>query len=541
MKWHTFFCLILSYCAFACQNEQESDKLKLGQVELTVTGSSEAIPHFNEGLLLLHSFEYFDARKAFQKAQEIDDQFGMAYWGELMTYNHSLWQRQMNDEAQEVLEKMGPDSESRLSLFKTELEKDLFNSIEKLYGEGTKYERDIAYRDYMAALNKKYPDNHEISAFYAISILGSSRNGRDEKLYDKCAKIAQGILKENNQHPGALHYLIHAYDDPDHAHLAHDAANSYSKVAPDATHALHMPSHIYVALGQWNDVVVSNIASWNASMKKKLGKEEGIEGSYHALNWLQYGLLQRGETALAQELLEDMVRYYQLNPTKQAKSYLLAMKGAQVVETNQWTDLDSLIINLETKDLNILKQGEQYFLLGMKAYKENNLSSLQSIIQQFDKDLYAASLNVGDKGFAMCSTGGFATKPPNQLDIDMVSIMLSELQSAALFLEGKNDEALSKLSEAVKMDEGLSYAFGPPIILKPVQEMYAEALFNLGKYDESLLAYKASLDRHPKRLLSLNGKLSCFKALNQTDKIDKVSKELKEMTSTKQRESIIKA
>ena len=540
MKLQTIFLLVFTFIFIACNNDNKPSDLKLGEIELSVTGSSEAIPYFNKGLLLLHSFEYFDARKAFQKAQEIDNNFGMAYWGELMSYNHSLWQRQMTDEAELVLEKMGPDSESRMSLFKTELEKDLFKSIETLYGEGTKYERDIAYRDYMERLNEKYPNNHEISAFYAISILGSSRNGRDGKLYDKCAKIAQGILEENKQHPGALHYLIHAYDDPDHAHLAHDAANNYSKIAPDATHALHMPSHIYVALGHWNDVVVSNIASWNASIKKKLGKE-GIEGSYHALNWLQYGLLQRGETSLAQELMDDMQRYYQLNPTKQAKSYLLAMKGAQIVESNQWTNLDSLIENLETKDLNILKQGEQYFLKGMHAYYENNISSLQSIIEEFDKDIYAASLNVGDKGFAMCSTGGFASKPPNQLDIDMVSIMLSELQATALFMEDKHDEALNILAAAVKLDEGLNYAFGPPIILKPVQEMYAEALFKLGKYDEALVAYEASLNRHPRRLLSLNGQLACLKALNKTTKVDLLTKELQEMTSIKKRKTILKA
>ena len=230
-------------------------------------------------MLLLHSFEYFDARSEFLKAQELDKDFAMAYWGELMAYNHSIWQRQLTDRAKGVLRKMGPTRETRLKLAKTEIEKDFLMSVELLYGKGERSNRDKAYTEHMKKMVEKYPNNHEVLSFYALSLLASSKNGRDEVLFDKSAQIAKGILEENKNHPGALHYLIHSYDDPDHAHLAVDAADSYAKVAPDAAHALHMPSHIYVALGRWNDVVTSNIASWNASMKKKdIGQSR--EGSY---------------------------------------------------------------------------------------------------------------------------------------------------------------------------------------------------------------------------------------------------------------------
>lgn len=535
--------LIISICVLSllfhsCKNEN-SKALQLGEVELAVSGSEEAIPHFERGLLLLHSFEYFDARAAFLKAQELDKDFGMAYWGELMAYNHTLWQRQLTDRAKSVFRKMGPTSETRIKLFKTELEKDLFRSVEILYGDGTKYERDLAYKDFMATLVKKYPNNHEISAFYAISLLGSARNGRDEELYDKCAKIAQSILEENSQHPGALHYLIHAYDDPDHAHMASDAADFYSQVAPDATHALHMPSHIYVALGQWNDVVNSNIASWNASIKKKL-KTEGLEGSYHALNWLQYGLLQRNEVQLAQELLDDMKNYSVTHPSKEARSYLIAMKGAHIVETNDWYGPEA-DFEVETNDLNIVKNGELLFLYGMTAYARKDKDRLNEIVEKLDKDLYAASLNVGDKGFAMCSTDGYASKPPNQLDIDMVSIMLSQLKAKQLMLEGNTEEAITMLTIAAELDETLKYAFGPPFILKPIHEMLAEELFKLGKYDRALEVYDASLKRNPRRLLSLQGKHACLKELNKTEELESLTAQLNDILSKKERAEILKA
>jgi len=332
---------ILFISIFSCSDSEKSTEktteTQLGDIDFKVTGLAEAQPYFEKGLLLLHSFEYEDARAEFLKAQEIDSTFAMAYWGESMTYNHSLWQRQEQEKAIAALQKLAPDSETRAALLKTDIEADFFKAVEILFGEGTKYDRDVAYKNFMESLTQKYPESHEVSAFYAISLLGSSRNGRNEELYNKSARIAQSIIKENPQHPGALHYLIHSFDDPEHAHLAKAAADSYSKVAPDAAHALHMPSHIYVALGKWDEVVTSNIASWNASIKRLQRKEITDKGgSYHAYNWLQYGFLQKGETEAATDLLNGMVTYYGDEPDKKEKSYLLAMKGAHMVETNTW-------------------------------------------------------------------------------------------------------------------------------------------------------------------------------------------------------------
>ena len=146
----------------------------------------------------------------------------------------------------------------------------------------------------MEQLSEKYPNNHEISAFYALSLLGSVPDGRDDAIYGKGAIIAKGIIEENPNHPGALHYLIHSYDDPAHAHLALNAANSYAKVAPEASHALHMPSHIYLAMGMWDEVISSNINSYQASINRMERKNlDNNARGYHAYHWLQYGYLQK--------------------------------------------------------------------------------------------------------------------------------------------------------------------------------------------------------------------------------------------------------
>ncbi|GAH04161.1 unnamed protein product, partial [marine sediment metagenome] len=188
----------------------------MGSVSFEVTGDAKAIPHFQEGLLLLHSFEYEDAAVAFQSAQDADADFVMAYWGEAMTKNHPLWNAQYTDEASEILNRLGPTTEQRLAKAQTEIERDFLEAVEILFGEGEKKDRDQLYAAHLQIMHDLYPEHHEVAAFYALSMLGSTSEGRDETIYEKGAVIAQGILEENPQHPGALHYLIHSYDDPVH-------------------------------------------------------------------------------------------------------------------------------------------------------------------------------------------------------------------------------------------------------------------------------------------------------------------------------------
>lgn len=522
--------------AGAAEVEKEDD-IELGEVSFQVTGLPEAQEHFKNGLLFLHSFEYEAASAEFELAREKDKSMAMAYWGEAMTCNHSIWQRQKKEKALQILSEFAATPEERAAKIKTDLEKDFFAAIEILFGEGTKYDRDIAYQKYLEKMTKKYPGHHEVSAFYAISLLASSRNGRDAKLYDKSARIAQGILKENPQHPGALHYLIHSYDDPDHAHMAVDAADSYAKVAPDAAHALHMPSHIYVALGRWNDVVTSNIASWNASMKKAK-TDEAKNGSYHALNWLQYGFLQRGELDMANKMLQKMVNYTDENPSKSARSYMVAMKGAQMVETDAWEGLLA-DIEIHTMDLNLVKRAGYSYLEGMKAYHQQDQKELNRIIDQLAIERIAATHELGDEQFAMCSTGGFANKPPSQMDVDMVQILEYQLQANLADLNGDVDEAKDLFEKATKLDEYLEYSYGPPLMLKPVHEAYAEYLAKQKDWKASHEMFEKSLERQPRRMRSLQGKLKVSQELNNQKSMAEVQEEINLSTTEKARNAIL--
>jgi hypothetical protein len=264
-----------------------------GVVSFKNSGAPAAQAPFLRGLALLHSFEYEHAAAEFRNAAAADPGFAMAYWGEAMTHNHAVWMEQDLGAARAALARLGPTPQARAGKAGTERERAYLAAIETLYGEGTKDDRDLRYEAAMAALHTKYSDDVDAAAFHALAILGTAHAGRDVATYMRAAAILEEIFPANRQHPGVLHYLIHCYDDPVHAPLGLRAARLYGAVAPDAGHALHMTTHIFLAMGMWDDVTRVNrqaIAVVNAQ-RKAAGRGEVFCGHYPS--WLVYGDLQQ--------------------------------------------------------------------------------------------------------------------------------------------------------------------------------------------------------------------------------------------------------
>ena len=475
----------------------------LGIVEFQVTGNKEAQDHFEKGLLLLHSFEYEDAREAFLHAQNADQTMAMAYWGEAMTYNHALWREQDYDAGFSTIEKI--ENLQELEKY-SEVEQGFLEAIKILYTPKTaKIERDKAYRDYMKSLYDANPNNQEVAAFYAISLLGSVPEGRDDSIYGQGAEIAKKVISKNPKHPGGLHYLIHSYDDPYHAELAIDAANSYSKVAPDASHALHMPSHIYVALGMWDEVINSNIDSYQASLNRMKRKELGNDArGYHAYHWLEYGYLQKGDFDKAKQMVLDMETYTKETPSERSKIHLVFLKGTYLVETNQW---DSTIadIEIDVSNLHLTGQTQYYFIEGYKAFAEKNSEKLNEVIDILYKKVDKESLlvdNISD-GFTVCSS--LSRSAPTQTNIDQATIMLKQLEALSSWLLNDVANTENLLKETVSLEQKLSYSYGPPVIQKPTTELYADWLMSEQRYTEAIEQYKLTLERATKRRLAVEG------------------------------------
>jgi tetratricopeptide (TPR) repeat protein len=459
-----------------CATTLAAQEPRLGTVTFPTSGSGEAQQHFIEGVLWLHSFEYASAAKAFRKAQELDPDFALAYWGESMTHNHSLWQERDRDAAVSVLVRLGSTPAERRAKAPTEREKMFMDAVEALWDEGPKAERDTAYYLAMSDLAAAYPDDPEVQAFYALSILGLSQAVRVFPSYMRAAAIADELLRQNPDHPGAAHYLIHSVDDPIHAPLGLRAARAYSKIAPDAAHAQHMTTHIFVAMGMWDDVVSQNTVAAD------------LTGWWpnHYTSWMGYGLQQQGRFDKARSHLERAWREIGDDPSVSRRAYLGSMRAHYLVDTRRWSDpaieweIDLLDAGTVVRAMDAFARGYAALERGDADAAERHVSVLGGMTVQSEGGWY----------------GGNETVPV---------ILRNQLQAMLYMQSGATEKALDLLHETTALEDGLPMEYGPPDVVKPSHELLGEMLLELGRYDEAQREFQRALALAPKRALSLAG------------------------------------
>lgn len=474
---------------------------QLGAVHITISeNNAVAKTYFLQGLLLLHSFQYNDARIKFESAQKIDPNFAMAYWGEAMTYNHPVWNEQNYSAATAVLNKLAPTAAARLAKAHTAEEKGFINAINQLYGNGSKFKRDDDYQMAMYDLYKQFPDSEEAGTFYALSILGSTQGNRNFKTYMQAAGILEEIYQKNPNHPGVIHYLIHCYDDPIHAPLGLRFAREYAKVAPSAPHALHMPSHIYLALGMWNDVINSNLAAWNAGIAQK-----SLSGNYdihalHALQWLSYGYLQLKDYAKAYQNVKTMEQIVILNPNDaMSKWYYALMRAAYISETQNW-NADLQDIDLSGIELSAV--ADNAYIQGMQAISSGNQAKAQQVINQVHKLMnYQFTPDV----VASCHHDATYFNTMNEGGILNAKIVYLELQAQVAQAQRNLEQAIKLAKTASKIENGLSFGYGPPVPAKPANELLAELYFQNKQYDMAYKQFSIALEHTPNRTISEEG------------------------------------
>ncbi len=488
----------------SCQSLNETSNKGLGVIEFEVTGAEAAKPAFQKGLLLLHSFEYEDAAEAFREAIQIDSNFVMAYWGEAMTCNHPIWQEQDLDKGNAILGELAPTKAERIALAKTEIEKDFLNGVQILFGEGNKAVRDSSYAAYMKGLYEKYPGNNEVAAFFSLSLIGWALTGREISVSEDAAKVAMEILDRNPQHPGALHYIIHAYDHPEYAAKALEVANKYAGVAPEAAHALHMPTHTYVALGLWDEVVTSNIVSWAASIARKKRKKLGNDAlGYHSYHWLEYGYLQKGEKEKARSMLDSMRLFATAKPSPKARSHMVLLQTTYLGETDDYNP-ETIANDLNVNDLNIGLRASLQFVKGMYAFRQKDAEGLDAIIRSMAGERLIDADRIGNSGLRVC--GSINRSLPTQTNLLESETMEAELQALQAMLAGNEALAEQWMKKATELQQKAGYSYGPPNIVKPAYEMYGEWLLQKDRADEALKQFEVSLKYAPNRLLSVKGK-----------------------------------
>lgn len=476
----------------------------VGSVAFPNSGAAAAQTPFLTGLAQLHNFEYDNAAELFRQAQKIDPDFAMAYWGEAMTYTHPVWMQQDRDAAVKALSRLAATPEARAAKAKTAREKDYLHTVEILYGEGDKFARDVAFADAMGALHDKYPDDPEAAAFYAVALLGTAHQGRDFAIYAKAASVVEPVFKKYPNHPGAAHYLIHSYDDPMHAELGLPAARAYSKIAPLAGHAQHMTSHIFVALGMWDDVVAANETAITVSDRDRQAKGQGPAKCGHYNMWLEYGYLEQGRFTDAKKMVAAC--YASSSPGPFA-----GMRARYILDTEEWTgDVVSWTIP-ETAPAAARLTFE--FTNGYAAVRRGDLPAARDALRR-----------LGEARQAFESTTNTATDPTPAARAKILELELSALVQSS---DPTDTAAIARLVEATKIEASLPFEFGPPAIDKPPSELLGEVLLAQGHAKEAREAFEAALARTPGRTTSLVGLMRAATALGDTTKAAQVRDQLR--------------
>jgi tetratricopeptide (TPR) repeat protein len=464
---------------------------ELGTINFPTSAKPAAQAAFLTGTKALYNFEFDLAGEAFQQAQKADPSFALGYWGEAMSYNHPLWAEQNLPSARKALERFAPTAAERAAKAPAGKERDLIEAADVLFGgTGDKLVRDIAYADAMKKLHAKYANDDEIACLYALALLGTGRPGvNNTRNAMQAAAIAQGIFQRNPKHPGAAHYIIHSFDDPDHAILSLTAARAYSKIAPSAAHALHMPSHIFVQLGMWDDVVASNVVAYKAAVDLAALKNlpKGRE-DFHTLSWLQYAYLQQGKFDDAQRCVDMAKAVADKDESQRVRDGYASMKARQVVETARWEKL--ALPNGPVKDGGAPGyDGSAAYVLaaGLSAAKLGDLATANVAI-----DKLKAMRTQAESG-----SNAYRAKP----------FAIMEKEVAATVASAQKDTASAErlLKEATAIELTLDAPSGPPEPIKPSFELYGDLLKDLGRAQEAAAQYQQSLQRMPNRRAAVQG------------------------------------
>jgi len=501
------FCfLLLSNGRVASAQEHGAHEARgaLGTVEFRVSCIAEAQESFTRGVALLHSFTYEESAEAFREAAARDPRCAMAHWGLAMTEYHQLWEpypgpaelKQGSSEIQKARE-LKPG---------TPREKDYVEALGAFY-DGWEQRghaaRAQAYREAMRGVHEKNPKDQEAAIFYALALLATAAPA--DKTYEnqrKAAAILEPLFAVQPDHPGAAHYLIHAYDNPVLAPQGVAAARAYSKIAPDLPHALHMPSHIYTRLGLWEDSITSNIAAAEAARKHGDPGEE-----FHALDYLAYAYLQLGRNAEAEKIRDNLPAVGTVKPSFLFKiNYArAAIRARCALEQQHWTEAENLL-----PDPGVQPQvaAISHWAAALGAAHTGNLQAARQHAEQ----VHRLSGELREKGDTYWA--------------EQAAIQGEEAGGWVAFAEHRTHDALRLLRMAADHEDAAEKHAVTPGAVRPARELLGDLLMEMHEPKEAFIAYNQVLTLAPGRRRAMDGAAEAARMSGISIKIKQISEVL---------------
>jgi tetratricopeptide (TPR) repeat protein len=458
----------------------ESDQL--GQVQFPTSCQSAAQPSLEKGLALLHSFQYLQSEMSFSEAARRDPECAMAYWGQAMARYHQLWDFPQSGTLKEGLEDI---QQAQKRNAPTERERGYLAAAAAFYQDDAKLsqdERTTAYSMAMARLHRVAPQDLEAAELYALSLVALADKGVDARANrERAMAILEPIFAQHPTSPGAAHYLIHAADTPDFVHRGLAAARAYAKIAPDSSHAIHMPSHIFARLGLWQESIASNLAAMaSAEHATDLHMAEAHYQT-HAMDYLDYAYLQSGQESKARELAESEMKVHG-SSDEDRQSHRAELAAHNALELHRWKEAAAL----EIPKMQRTEQGPTYWVRAIGAARSGDVAGAKKDVEQLVEIVALREEHSRSEGY----------KVSKEKATD-----LREAEAWLAFAEGKSGEAIAELTAAAER-EGKE---GGEHTTMPAREMLGDLYAESKRPAEALAAYQESLKSAPDRFDSLYG------------------------------------
>ncbi len=493
------FLALIFYNCDSHQNSHQSDH-EHGVVELQISCNEEAQAEFATGLGHLHHMMYDQARPRFEAAAEADANCAMAHWGIAMTSFQPLWaptsdsDMELGKASLETARAIGTDDQ---------LESDLISTVEAFFTDPDPPAADrpsdhqarlYSWLNSLTELRETYPGEVEVAAFYALAEISYAMthfSPHQEREFDRelrAGALMEEFLEEYPEHPGLFHYLIHAYDSSELAHMAEEVAREYDQLAPDTPHALHMPSHIFVRLGSWEDTADWNERSAEAALQNP---HNGMISMHypHALDYMMYAYLQLEEHEKADETLQRVRDIDDAQPHFATAYGIAAPQARYYMEQQLWDEAAGLEPNYPQAidwDLYPGATALFYYARGIGAARTGDLDQAEQEHQRIEE----AVATMRDDG--------------NVYWAYMTEALAKAVEGWILYESGETEEALALLSDAADLEESMDKHPITPGEVYPVRELYGEMLYKEGRIDDAIAAYEKSLERTPNRRNALD-------------------------------------
>ena len=463
----------------------KSVKEQLGSVKFPVSCSAEAQKKFHHAMALFHSFDFPRGKTAFEEIAQVDPKCGMAHWGRAMVAADNPFAWPVSIKLKDGAEAIAKAKEVGAG---TQRERDYIDALALLYQDAANTPhrpRAVAYEQAMEKVSASNPRDIEARILYALAV--SANHDLNDKKYErplKAAGLLEPLFKSQPRHPGVAHYLIHSYDYPPIADKGLAAAKRYVKVAADAPHAQHMPSHIFTRVGFWRESVAANKASAAADTATKVQTP-------HAFDYMVYAYLQLGEDAAAEGVWADAKALKLSNPFFHQPFGLAAIPSRLALERGRWAEAAKLELpaNVSDEDWKRFPHAESLlvFARGLGAARSGDAAAARKEIER----LRAIHATLTER-----KIGYWAEQ--------------SEIQAAivnawALKAEGKNDEALAEMRAAADREDATEKHVVVPGPMIPARELLGDLLMDLGKPADALAQYEASIGKEPNRFRGLYG------------------------------------